>query len=95
MSICRNCGGEFDWAWNDRAERWELLEPIGQDGDLHRSFVDANGELRANHRDRHAGGKPTVSVSQLDRPIPPEKVEEEAPLHRRMVEAARVAVGRK
>lgn len=66
MAVCTTCGGSFQWGRSD--DRWILLEPIETHDDLDRSYVDENGELRADHRDRHPGGA-SVNVERLDRKI--------------------------
>jgi hypothetical protein len=71
MPFCKNCGKPFEWGWDDGNDRWVLLEPVGTDDDLHKSFVDENGNYRADHRDRCNGGVPTVTVQRLRQLIPP------------------------
>lgn len=91
MPNCRSCGMPFDWGYCD--DKWVLLEPTDSHDDLPRTFVDENGELRADHRDRHPGG-PTVNVTRLDRKVQVEEVEEEAKPHKIAAAAARL-IGRR
>lgn len=72
MSRCKQCGGEFDWALDDG--KWVLLEPIGMDADLAKTFLDENEVLRADHRERHGGG--TINVTRLYKKVPAEEVPE-------------------
>lgn len=71
MATCRTCGAPFDWGFDSATERWVPLEPVSTHDDLHRSFVTASGELRADHRDRHNAGLPTLVVSRLAEPVAP------------------------
>lgn len=74
MSNCRTCGGGIDWGFDEETKKFVPLEPIATQGDLPRTHVDINGELRADHRERH-GGSATVTVSRLRRPVPAEMAE--------------------
>lgn len=66
MPLCTSCGAEFEWGFHDGA--WVLLEPIATHADLDRTYVDEDGVLRADHRDRHPRGS-TVNVERLDRKV--------------------------
>jgi hypothetical protein len=44
-----------------------MLEPESSDGDLAKSFIDENGHERADHKDRHSGGKPALNVQRLEK----------------------------
>lgn len=90
MPRCNTCGDNFQWGLCDG--KWVLLEPVESHDDLDRTFIDENGELRADHRDRHPGGG-SINVQRLERKIHVEEVEEEQPLRRRLAEAARVVKG--
>lgn len=74
MPICTTCGGEFNWAYDEDKDRWVLLEPVALHSDLDRTYVDAEGELRADHRDRHQGGKSSPTVHRLQRRVKAEEV---------------------
>jgi hypothetical protein len=91
MATCRGCGDTFDWGFCDG--RWVPLEPVETHDDLDRTYVDEDGELRADHRDRHSGGR-SVNVARLDRKVRAEEVETEAPLHKRIALAAKTVRGR-
>lgn len=79
--------------WGNFDGRWVPLEPIDRHADLDRTYVDENGELRADHRDRHPGGR-SVNVQRLDRKVRAIDAEREAPIHRQVAEAARLVQGR-
>lgn len=68
MATCRNCGEELEWAICDG--RWQPLEPLGADLPEGSSFsyVDANGNLRADHRD-HCEGQAPLAVTRLTRKV--------------------------
>lgn len=79
MALCRGCGATFQWGYCNG--KWIPLEPVESHGDLDRSYVDENGVLRADHRDRHPLGV-SVNVKRLDNkvkaqdaadPVPPKK----------------------
>jgi len=91
MATCRNCGGTFTWGNLDG--KWVMLEPVETHGDLDRTYVDENGELRADHRDRHPGGS-SVNVARLDRKVKADDVAEETVKHKVAARAARL-VGRR
>lgn len=66
MALCKGCGREFQWGFCDG--KWVPLEPIALHEGLDRQYVDENGVLRADHRDRHVGGS-SVNVQRLDRAV--------------------------
>lgn len=74
MSNCRTCGGGIDWGYDEETKKFVPLEPLVTQDDLPRTHVDINGELRADHRERH-GGSAAVTVSRLRRPVPAEMAE--------------------
>jgi hypothetical protein len=81
MATCKNCGGPMDWSWDETTKRYVPLEPVGLDGDLDKTFVTPEGELRADHRDRCRGT--TITVTRLSRRVPADPVPiEEAPARR-------------
>ena len=43
MAICKNCGSQFTWGSLD--DRWVPLIPSGEEGNLPRTHVDADGVL--------------------------------------------------
>ena len=51
MALCKNCGEKIDWAICD--DRWVPLEPIDKPlSDVEYAYVDDDGVVRADHRDR-------------------------------------------
>jgi hypothetical protein len=66
-SRCKQCGEEIDWGSVD-GKKWVPLEPIESHDGMDRSFVDENGILRADHRDRHNKNE-SVSIMRLDKKI--------------------------
>jgi len=60
----------FQWGFDQATERWVLLEPFETDDDLEKSYVDENGNHRADHRDRCRGK--SVNVTRLETKIPPQ-----------------------
>lgn len=93
MPVCQGCGGNFQWALVD--DRWVLLEPIATHNDLDRKYVDEDGILRADHRDRHDDpALRSVVASRLAKRVHPDEVAEEEPKHRRFADAAKKAIGR-
>jgi hypothetical protein len=91
MAICKGCGGQFDWGKQD--DKWVLLEPVASHAGMDRVYVDENGELRADHRDRHPGGK-TLNVASLDRRVKAEDAPEEEKHSRLAAMAASLTKGR-
>ena len=91
MAICRGCGDEIQWGFCDG--RWVPLEPVKSHDDLDRTYVDENGELRADHRDRH-DGQASVNVVRLDSKVKVADVETEQSIARRFAAAARAARGK-
>lgn len=73
MSQCKTCGEPIDWCTQDG--KWIPLEPIASHGDLDRSFVDEDGILRADHRDRHR--RPAVVITRLDKKVKAKDAEHE------------------
>lgn len=69
MSNCNTCGSPISWGYDASTGRWIPLEPVATHDDLDRTHVDENGELRAEHRQRHDG--PSVNVQRLRRKISP------------------------
>lgn len=55
MPHCNFCGEAFEWGFCDG--KWVLLEPKGSDIGMDLTIVDEDGELRADHRDRHPADK--------------------------------------
>ena len=90
---CNRCGTKFDWGQDDRG-KWIPLKPLDSEflPELVRRYLDSNGELRADHRER-CGGMP-LQVKRLNEPVQPEAVPEQEPFMKRMAGAAKVAVGR-
>lgn len=69
MALCKFCGKVFAWGLN--GERWVPLVPVGEEGELPRTFQDSDGVLRSNHRDVCVNrGGPTVRVALLAKAIP-------------------------
>src|ERR1700747_3064948 len=68
MALCKSCGLDIDWGYDERSNRFIPLEPVATDDDLPKTFRDVYGKLRADHRDRHQK-KPTVKVTRLDVPV--------------------------
>lgn len=68
MSFCKNCGHEIDWGFMDG--KWVPLEPVASHAEMDRRYVDENGVLRADHRDRHEEGTTTVNVERLIKKVP-------------------------
>lgn len=71
MPLCKFCGKPF--AWGNDSGKWVPLVPVGEEGDLDRSFQDENGHLRAMHRGM-CNYVPAVQVVKLAVPIPAENV---------------------
>ena len=71
MAICKFCGAPFQWGRSP--DKWVPLVPLGEEGDLPRTFQDAEGNLRAEHRPvcTHA---PAVDVVKLSMPVLAEHV---------------------
>jgi hypothetical protein len=93
MATCKGCGMPF--TWGNLNGKWVPLEPTETHSDLDRTYVDENGELRADHRDRHSGGA-SVNISRLDRKIPAEQVPDvdiDSSLVGRIAKRAKEAVG--
>jgi hypothetical protein len=65
--LCRTCAQPFEWGYDKKTEKWVMLEPKASDADLAKTFIDENGDERADHRDRHSGGKPALNVERLDK----------------------------
>lgn len=78
MPICKKCGVEFQWAVD--GDRWVLFVPVGEEGNLDRSYVDENGLLRADHRDICVGGGGTLNAHRLERRIKASEVGEAGPV---------------
>lgn len=95
MATCKHCGGTFDWGQDPDTQRFLLMVPVGEEGNLDRSIVDENGQLRADHRDicRGAGGK-LINATRLASRIPAAEAADEQTLRKRVAEAARVVRGR-
>lgn len=73
MATCRTCGSEFQWGRVDGT--WVPLEPVTTHDGMDRTYVDENGVLRADHRDRHSGGA-SVNAIRLDVKVPADKAAE-------------------
>ena len=73
---CKHCGAEIDWGFDGAHNRWVPLEPVATQDDLPRTFLDENGVLRADHRDRHKRGASGVNVTRLDKKIPAKLAQE-------------------
>lgn len=67
MPYYNTCGQAFQWGYCDN--QWVLLEPIGSHDDLDKSYMDADGTPRADHRDRHDALGPAITVTRLQRRI--------------------------
>ena len=69
MAICKFCGAAFAWG-NNNDGKWTPLVPLGEEGDLRRTYQDEQGNLRASHIDVCVNrGGPTVRVSRLAKAI--------------------------
>jgi hypothetical protein len=87
MANCKTCGGPMDWGFDNVTGRWVPLEPLNNDGDLAKTFVDENGVLRADHRDRCRGT--SINVTRLTKKVPAEEpVPIDAPRKARKKKAA-------
>lgn len=83
------------FTWGNLDGKWIPLEPVETHEDLARTYVDENGELRADHRDRHPDGA-SVNIERLSRKIPAEEVpdvEVDNSLVGRVAKRAREAIG--
>ena len=69
MAFCKGCGLPIEWGYDEASNRFVPLEPEATDGDMVKTFRDAYGKLRADHRDRHDKSKPTVKITRLDVPV--------------------------
>jgi hypothetical protein len=58
--------------WGNQDGKWIPLEPIATHDDLDRSFVDEDGVLRADHRDRCRGK--SVNITRLDKKVKAQEV---------------------
>lgn len=67
MALCKFCGVPFQWGSSDG--KWVPLVPLGDEGDLPRTYQDENGKLRSEHRSICVGFGPAVRVARLARPI--------------------------
>jgi hypothetical protein len=74
MAFCRHCGLEIDWGFD--GVRWIPLEPVATHDDLPRTFLDENGVLRADHRDREKASSSGVNIQRLEKKIPAELAKE-------------------
>ena len=63
MAKCKTCGSEIQFGFVDGA--WIPFEPIDTHDDMDRGYLDENGILRADHRDRHSN-LPSLSAIRLD-----------------------------
>lgn len=72
MALCKGCGATFQWGFCDG--KWVPLEPVVSHDDLSRTYVDENGVLRADHRDRHGPDQSSVNVTRLDRKVHPKEL---------------------
>lgn len=68
MPMCKFCGKPFAWGNSDGS--WVPLIPVGEEGEVPRTFQDEHGILRADHRAlcQHRGGA-TVRISKLAVPV--------------------------
>lgn len=71
MATCKGCGAHFQWGFVDG--KWVPLEPVETHDDLDKTYVDENGVLRADHRDRH--GTQSVNVMRLDQKVRAEPID--------------------
>lgn len=90
MATCNGCGAKFEWGRCDG--QWVPLEPQATHDGMDRTYVDENGELRADHRDRHPGGG-SVNVARLDRKVKSQDVPEEEKTSRMAAMAASIIKG--
>lgn len=68
MALCKFCGVAF--AWGNNEGKWTPLVPLGEEGDLRRTYQDEQGNLRASHTDICVNrGGPTVRVSRLAKAV--------------------------
>lgn len=73
MAICKGCGDPIEWGYDHVTGRWIPLEPEATDSKLDKAFVDENGVLRADHRERCLGGPGgAVNVTRLSKKVPGE-----------------------
>lgn len=70
MAICKFCNAPMSWGFDEAADKWVPLVPIGDDEGMDRTFVDGDGVLRASHRAvcTNRGG-PSVKITKLRQPI--------------------------
>jgi hypothetical protein len=74
VARCRVCGEVISWGFDGVSGRYIPLEPRETDTDLEKTFVDEDGELRADHRDRHEDGT-VINVERLRRRVQPPESE--------------------
>jgi hypothetical protein len=72
MAQCNQCGAIVQWAWI--GDSWAPLEPITTHDDLDRTYMDENGVLRADHRDRHEQHYTSVNAVRLRKKVPGQKL---------------------
>lgn len=69
MGMCKFCGVAMSWG-QERDGKWIPLIPLGEEGDLPRTYQDENGKLRAGHRAVCTiRGGPPVLVTRLAKPV--------------------------
>jgi hypothetical protein len=93
MAKCKRCGDNFDWGWDSQLDRWVPLEKADSEflSEMPRRFLDDNGDLRADHRDRCGGRR--VEIKRLNQPVQPEEVEERQPFLKRIAIASKLTKG--
>lgn len=73
MPLCKYCQAPF--TWGKTGDGWVPLIPIGEEGDVPRTYQDENGELRANHRAICVvPGGPAVTVVKLAKAVHPDDI---------------------
>ena len=68
MAICKNCGSQFTWGSLD--DRWVPLILSGEEGNLPRTHVDADGVLRSLHHVVCTGHSAATKITKLATPVP-------------------------
>lgn len=91
MAQCKQCGQPMDWGHGDDG-RWVPLEPVATHDDLDRTYVDEEGQLRADHRDRHPHGR-SVNVTRLSKKVKAKQAKAEEPKRSRLAQAAKLVKG--
>jgi hypothetical protein len=67
MALCKYCGKTF--AWGKLVDRWIPLIPVGEEGDLPRTYQDEKGDFRTAHSEVCVERIPTVELVKLAAPL--------------------------